>query len=208
MEPLLAGILNGSSDILCVVTVLGVMFMYASIAVSLLSENDPMNFNNMVTAMTSLFKIATDEAWEDMFLVSYRGCDKVDYSMSPFPCTAPGAQPAIAILFFFTYSMFSLVQVLILVTVISSSVSMVAKAINLEHAQKRAEKSVAKSLWVSHLYWGLQDRSAVYADMQKKCALVLLNMFEPSRGGRRARRKTPGCARQTAADSPTKICPK
>ena len=183
LEPLLAGILNIASDIFCVVIVLGlVMFMYASIAVSLLSQNDPLNFNNMITAMTSLFKIATNEGWEDMFLVSYRGCDKVDYSMSPFPCTTPKPQPAIAILFFFTYSMFSLVQVLILVTVISSSVSMVTKAINLENTKKRHEESTAKGLWVSRLYWRLQERSIVYADMQNKCALVLLNMFEPSRG--------------------------
>ena len=183
LEPLLAGIRNIFSDVFCVVLILTlVMFMYAVIAVAMLSENDPMNFHNLLAAMTTLFKIATNEGWEEVFIVSYRGCDMVDYSSSPFPCAEPQAKPVVAVCFFFTFAIFSLILVLVLVTVISSSVTMVTKAINLEAASAQQMQSAAKSLWVSRLYWKVQDRSVVYAAMQTKCALVLLNIFDPGRG--------------------------
>jgi hypothetical protein len=183
LEPILAGIWNILSDIFCVVLVLGlVMFMYAVIGVAALSKNDPMNFHNVLTAMTSMFKIATNEGWEEMFIVSYKGCDAVDYSRSPFPCATPQASPVLAVVFFSSYVLFSLILVLILVTVISASVCMVSKAINLEAAQAEQTQSARKSLQVSRLYWKYQDQSVVYASMQTKCALVLLNIFEPEKG--------------------------
>ena len=53
-----------------------VVYIFAVLGVLLFGENDPANFNDVSTAMVTLFQTATLTNWASVALISFHGCDK------------------------------------------------------------------------------------------------------------------------------------
>ena len=117
----LAG-LNAVAPIMLLMTL--IIYLYAVVGRVSFGENDPAHFGNMPYAMLSLFRVATVSGWGDIYAVNAYGCDRFDLYGSYFPtntsglvvrtgfgafpawgCVAPSAQPVVAGLFFYTFTM-------------------------------------------------------------------------------------------------------
>ena len=87
-------------------------YVYAVLGVFLFRENDPVHFQDLPTAMLSLFRIVTLEDWTDIMYINmfganaYPGLDNyVNHTgVTPDPSTCPG--PIVGGLFFVSFVMF------------------------------------------------------------------------------------------------------
>jgi len=79
-------------------------YVYAVAAVFLFGQNDPLHFQDLQTAMLSLFRIVTLEDWTDIMYINMYGCDRYGYGPdSLVPCSAPEAAPLLGALFFVSF---------------------------------------------------------------------------------------------------------
>jgi voltage-gated sodium channel len=83
---------------------LGLLFyVYAVAGVFLFGKNDPLQFGNLQVALITLFSTVTLEGWTDILYTQMYGCDVFGYSERPERCTAPSAQPALAVVYFISF---------------------------------------------------------------------------------------------------------
>ncbi len=86
------------------VLLLLLFYIYAVAAVFLFSVNDPLHFENLQTAMLSLFRVVTLEDWTDIMYTNMYGCAEYGYSASSVvPCVESQANPVLAALFFVSF---------------------------------------------------------------------------------------------------------
>ena len=91
-------------------------YVYAVLGVFLYSENDPIHFRDLQTAMLSLFRVVTLEDWTDVMYINMYGSDLYpgptiesyqasnSTGITPNPDTIPG--PLIGALFFVSFVLF------------------------------------------------------------------------------------------------------
>jgi voltage-gated sodium channel len=74
--------------------------LFAVTATFLFSANDPVHFENLQTAMLSLFRVVTLEDWTDVMYIQMYGCDNYGYDGIEHRCTQPAAYPIFGAAFF------------------------------------------------------------------------------------------------------------
>ena len=94
-----------------------ISYIFAIIAILLLSKNDPLHFGTIGAAMVSLLRVATLDSWTDLMRVQYLGCDK--YSLGKLVSNTsvalqagqvhcdPTPMPLVAVSFFIGYATIS-----------------------------------------------------------------------------------------------------
>jgi voltage-gated sodium channel len=76
---LIVSLLDGISACGYIMMLMGIIFyIYACIAVILLKQNDPWHFQRINLAFESLFRTATLDGWEELWLTSFYGCKAFD----------------------------------------------------------------------------------------------------------------------------------
>jgi voltage-gated sodium channel len=75
-------------------------YMFALLGVFLLRENDPWHWANLHTAMLTLFRVSTFDAWIDILFASIYGCDKWAATAKAGVCETPNALNLTAIAYF------------------------------------------------------------------------------------------------------------
>ncbi len=83
---------------------LGLLFyIYGAMAVFLFGPNDPIHFENLQTAILSLFRVITLEDWTDIMYINMYGCDNYGYEGNEALCTNSYASPVLASFFFVSF---------------------------------------------------------------------------------------------------------
>ncbi|MEW7291907.1 ion transporter [Aquimarina sp. 2304DJ70-9] len=84
---------------------LGLLFyIYGAMAVFMFGPNDPIHFDNLQTAILSLFRVITLEDWTDIMYINMYGCDSYGYGGgNEALCTNPSASPILASFFFVSF---------------------------------------------------------------------------------------------------------
>jgi voltage-gated sodium channel len=78
-------------------------YLFAVTATFLFSGNDPVHFENLQTAMLSLFRVVTLEDWTDVMYIQMYGCDNYGYDGIEHRCTQPAAYPIFGAAFFCSF---------------------------------------------------------------------------------------------------------
>ena len=78
-------------------------YVYGVGATVLFSENDPIHFADLQTAMVSLFRTVTLEDWTDIMYIQMYGCAGYGYGSHPELCTASTAFPILSPVFFISF---------------------------------------------------------------------------------------------------------
>lgn len=78
-------------------------YVYGCAAVFLFGANDPVHFEDLETAMLSLFRVVTLEDWTDIMYIQIHGCDVYGFNQREHLCTAPEANPMLAPTFFVSF---------------------------------------------------------------------------------------------------------
>lgn len=81
-------------------------YVYAVIGVFLFGKNDPVHFQNLPTAMLSLFRVVTLEDWTDIMYLQMYGSDVYAYANTTGITTEPRAMPVIGGAYFVSFVMF------------------------------------------------------------------------------------------------------
>ena len=79
--------------ILTVVLYTGLLFVFASFAVSLFRKNDEFHFGNMRKSMLTLFRCSTLEDWSDVMYTQIYGCTAYPPHPQGYTCTASEKKP-------------------------------------------------------------------------------------------------------------------
>ncbi len=83
---------------------LGLLFyIYGAMAVFLFGPNDPIHFDNLQTAILSLFRVITLEDWTDIMYINMYGCGNYGYGGNEALCTNSSGSPILASLFFVSF---------------------------------------------------------------------------------------------------------
>jgi uncharacterized protein YoxC len=87
---ILVGLADGITACGYIVVLMGMIFyIYACLAVSFFSKNDPWHFHRLNVAIESLFRTATTEDWTDLWCTAFYGCKGYDQGFYvPLPPTA------------------------------------------------------------------------------------------------------------------------
>ena len=115
-----------------------IIYLYAIVGRVYFGANDPAHFGNMPFSMLTLFHVATLSGWGEVYAVNAYGCDEFDIYGSYVPanksetvstmfgefptagCYEPSAQPIVASLFFYTFTlMTSFVVLSLFISVVS-----------------------------------------------------------------------------------------
>ena len=78
-------------------------YVYAVMGVFMFSENDPLHFKDLPTAMLSLFRVVTLEDWTDIMYIQMYGSDVYAYANTTGITPVPSASPIMGSLFFVTF---------------------------------------------------------------------------------------------------------
>ena len=78
-------------------------YLFAVTATFLFSGNDPVHFENLQTAMLSLFRVVTLEDWTDVMYIQMYGCDNYGYDGIEHRCTQPVSYPIFGAVFFCSF---------------------------------------------------------------------------------------------------------
>jgi voltage-gated sodium channel len=83
---------------------LGLLFyMYATMAVFLFRDNDPVHFATLHLAMLSLFRVATLEDWTDIMYINMYGSENYGYEGMQHLIVQSSASPVLAAMFFSSF---------------------------------------------------------------------------------------------------------
>ena len=80
-----------------------IFYMYAVAGVFLFGKNDPFRFEDLPTALVTLFQVATGEEWVTTLNVQRYGCDAAGDEGRESLCTRPTAYPVLAPLYFISF---------------------------------------------------------------------------------------------------------
>lgn len=81
-------------------------YVYAVMGVFLVGENDPVHFQDLPTAMLSLFRVVTLEDWTDVMYIQMYGSDVYAYANTTGIEPKPNAMPLVGAAFFVSFVMF------------------------------------------------------------------------------------------------------
>lgn len=81
-------------------------YVYAVMGVFLFSENDPVHFKDLQTAMLSLFRVVTLEDWTDVMYIQMYGSDVYAYANTTGIDPVPKAMPIVGAGYFVSFVMF------------------------------------------------------------------------------------------------------
>ena len=92
-------------------------YIYGTMAVFLLAENDPIHFRNLQTSILSLFRVVTLEDWTDVMYINMYGSENYGYSSNDLAKWSPisSASPLGGALFFVSFVLIGTMIVLNLV---------------------------------------------------------------------------------------------
>ena len=83
---------------------LGMLFyVYAVGGVFLFGQNDPVHFGDLKTAVITLFRVVTADAWADLMYTQMLSCDGYGYDSDPGRCTHPATFPLAGPLYFISF---------------------------------------------------------------------------------------------------------
>lgn len=145
LKVLLAGLWGGLSQIMYIsLLIMLLQYLYAIIGIVLFGDNDPEHFRSLFRAMITLLRVATLEDWTDVFYINYYGCDTYSndqryvvgdtFNETHFLlpnnqtalmlrdkvlCNMPLAQPGMATIYFFSFTMVCFFAVFLPVNLIS-----------------------------------------------------------------------------------------
>lgn len=78
-------------------------YLFAVTATFMFSANDPVHFENLQTAMLSLFRVVTLEDWTDVMYIQMYGCDAYGYDGIEHRCTQSTSYPIFGAIFFCSF---------------------------------------------------------------------------------------------------------
>ncbi|GFO95914.1 Ion transport protein [groundwater metagenome] len=108
MRLIVGALLKSIPSMVHVFVLLGIIFyIFAVIATFTFSENDPIHFGNLQTALLSLFRMVTFDNWTEIMYINMYGCDQYGYNGAWLECTNPSASPVVAALFFTSFVIIS-----------------------------------------------------------------------------------------------------
>ena len=83
---------------------LGMLFyMYAVGGIFLFGQNDPVHFGDLKTAVITLFRVVTADAWADLMYTQMLSCEGYGYDSYPGRCTQPAIFPVAGPLYFISF---------------------------------------------------------------------------------------------------------
>ncbi len=80
-----------------------VFYVYAVMGVFLFSDNDPVHFDDLGTALLTLVRLVTLEDWTDVMYTQIHGCAIVGYGMNEELCTHSNGRPFVATIYFVSF---------------------------------------------------------------------------------------------------------
>lgn len=90
-----------------VVVLLALLFyVYGVAGTFLFRANDPVHFGSLQISLVSLFRVLTLEDWTDILYTQMYGCDNYGFRVFEELCTAPVAQPLVAVFYFVSFVLF------------------------------------------------------------------------------------------------------
>lgn len=99
-------------------------YVYAVMGVFLFRDNDPVHFENLQTAMLTLFRVVTLEDWTDVMYIQMLGSDVYAYSNTTDLPVIPSAQPLVGCFFFVSFVMLgTMIMLNLFIGVILNSMS-------------------------------------------------------------------------------------
>ena len=168
LQMIVMGLVGGIKSIAYIAILLVLVFyLYAICGIMLFRKNDPWHWNNLPTAMITLFRCATLEDWTDVMYINIYGCDKFGggiYSLSTFigsyepdahdramfGCAIEGgAMPRTNMffspLFFITFIIISaLVMLSLFVGAVTMSMTQSMEEMKVQQAEAQRRKHLAK----------------------------------------------------------------
>lgn len=83
---------------------LGMLFyVYAVGGIFLFGPNDPVHFGDLKTAVITLFRVVTADAWADLMYTQMLSCEGYGYDNYPGKCVAPSLHPISGPLYFISF---------------------------------------------------------------------------------------------------------
>eukprot|EP01048_Picozoa_sp_COSAG05_P003759 COSAG05_NODE_181_length_14767_cov_9.554859_1_plen_1146_part_00 len=97
LQIILHGLAAGFGSISYIlILMLLVYYLFAIMAIMVFKANDSVHFQDLDTAMITLFRVATMEDWTDVMYINMFGCDKYGYGSycyEPASCAEGGCEP-------------------------------------------------------------------------------------------------------------------
>ena len=104
LQVLVSALVTSIPSLGYITMLLGVHFyVYAVLGTFLFHENDPFNFGDLTTSLTTLFGVVTLEGWIELLHIQMYGCDQFGYDGIEYLCAKPEGKPIVSIIYFVSF---------------------------------------------------------------------------------------------------------